>query len=308
MLEKWPKIPFDIELHILSNNVANELVIGRDFLEKEKITLIYTPSKVTEILNSQFLSHFNVCEITDKITGQIENCQIDFTENIRNKLVKLLVEAENADVTTINDDYAVRVNLRDRSIYAYALRRFTLEEKRQIREIVDDLLKRGIIKPSNSPYCARLVPVRKRNSTLRLCVDLRPLNNRVIKQKFPFPLIEDCIANLGNKSVFTVLDLKDGFHHIKVHAEDTKYFSFATSDGQYEYNYLPFGFSESPAEFQKRLINILQPLIQQNKVIVYVDDIMIATNSVDQNLEITKETLLILKKYGFKFNYKNVSF
>lgn len=143
---------------------------------------------------------------------------------------------------------------------------------------------------------------------MRLCVDLRTLNSRVDKQKYPFHLIEDCLARLGNKRVFTVLDLKDGFHQIKVHTDDSKYFSFATPEGQYEYIRLPFGFCESPAEFQKRLVNILQPLIRQNKVIVYIDDIMIASETVDENLKILKETLIILKQYGIELNLNKCQF
>jgi len=100
-------------------------------------------------------------------------------------------------------------------------RGFAYNERLQIRQITDDLLNRGIIKHSQSPYCARVVPVRKKSGQLRLCVDLRPLNDRIIKQKYPFPLIEDCLARLGNKSVFTLLDLKDGFHLIKVHPNFT---------------------------------------------------------------------------------------
>lgn len=147
---------------------------------------------------------------------------------------------------------------------------------------------------------------------MRLCVDLRPLNNRVTKQRYPFPIIEDCLIRLRNKKVFTVLDLKDGFHHIRVHPEDTKYFSFATPDGQYEYKRLPFGFCESPIEFQKRLVNILQPLIRQDKVVVYIDDrvvyIMIASSSIEDNLETINETLILLKKYGFELNYSKCQF
>lgn len=109
---------------------------------------------------------------------------------------------------------------------------------------------------------------------MRLCVDLRLLNNRTIKQKYPFWLIEDCLTRLSDKSVFTLLDLKDGFHHIKIHPDHTKYFSFATPDGQFEYLCLPFGFCEAPAEFQKRLVMILKPLIRDEKVIVYIDDIL----------------------------------
>lgn len=90
----------------------------------------------------------------------------------------------------------------------------------------------------------------KRNGALRLCVDLRPLNNRISKQKYPFPMIEDCLAKLGNKySVFTVLDIKDSFHQTKIHSADTKYFAFVTPDEQYEYTRLPFGFCHSPRNF-----------------------------------------------------------
>ncbi|CAL1683231.1 unnamed protein product [Lasius platythorax] len=76
---------------------------------------------------------------------------------------------------------------------------------------------------------------------LRLCVDLRSLNSRVVKQKYPFPLIKDCLSRLSNKSVFTLLNLEDGFHHIKIHPDHTKFFLFATPDGQFEFTRLPFG-------------------------------------------------------------------
>lgn len=94
---------------------------------------------------------------------------------------------------------------------------------------------------------------------------MRPLNSRVIKQKYPFPLIEKSLASIHNKSVFSLLDLKDGFHQIKVHADDTKYFPFATSDGQFEYVRLPFGYLETSAEFQKRILQILQPLVRKRE-------------------------------------------
>lgn len=102
--------------------------------------------------------------------------------------------------------------------------------------------------------------------------------------------------------------MKDGFHQIKVHPDSTKYFSFATPDGQYEYTRLPFGFCESPAEFQKRIAQMLQPLIRQDKIIVYVDDILIATSSVESNLMVIEKTLTLLKKHGFEVNYKKCQF
>lgn len=180
--------------------------------------------------------------------------------------------------------------------------------KLQIRKITDDLLSRGIIKRNVSSYCARIVPVKKKSGDLRLCVDLRPLNARVIKQKYPFPLIEDCLTQLGDKSIFTLLYLRDGFHQIKVHPDSTKFFSFATPDGQFEYVRLPFGYSEAPAEFQKRIVQILQELIRENKILVYIDDIFIASATIEENLQVLKQVLIILKKYGFELNYKKCKF
>lgn len=210
---------------------------------------------------------------------------------------------ERENILPVEDGYSVQVHLRDPSIFAYAPRRFAYTERVEIRKIVDDLLQQGIIQPSISPYCARVVPVKRKNGQIRLCVDLRPLNSRIEKQKYPFPLIEDCLLQLGNKKIFTLLDLKDSFHQIRVHEDSTKYFSFATPDGQYEYRYLPFGYSEAPAEFQKRLRQILNPLIRREEIVIYMDDILISTETVEQNLEILEEVLIVLKQYKFKLNY-----
>lgn len=130
----------------------------------------------------------------------------------------------------------------------------------------------------------------------------------MIKQKYPFPLIEDCLARLSEKNVFTLLDLKDGFHHIKIHPEHTKYFSFATPDGQFEYKRLPFGFCEAQAEFQRRIVQVLQPLIREDKVIVYIDDILIPSYSVDENLVALREVMILLKRYSFQLNFSKCLF
>jgi len=142
---------------------------------------------------------------------------------------------EKADIPFKDDDYTVKVRLKDET-FAYSPRRFAYNKKLQIREITDDLLSRNIIKVSTSPYCARVVLVKKKND--KTIVDLRPLNERVMKQKYPFLIIKDCLAHLGNKSIFTLLDLKNGFHQIKIHPNHIKYFSFVTPNGQLEhYNF-----------------------------------------------------------------------
>ncbi|XP_011859318.1 PREDICTED: uncharacterized protein LOC105556816 [Vollenhovia emeryi] len=305
--------PFPITLHVLKNDeLVTDVIVGRDFLDSQGITAIYCPTAKpadgNEQLFSRSLLQILACDVFDSSKGDthgeksIAEIHTDFGPETDRKVRDLLLNAEKKKIDKVQEDYSVRIHLKDESIYAYAPRRIAFAERKQLREITDGLLARGIIKESNSPYCARVVPVRKKNGMIRLCVDLRPLNSRVVKQKYPFPLIEDCIANLSNKSVFTLLDLKDGFHQIKVHAEDTKYFAFATPDGQFEYTCLPFGFCDSPAEFQKRIASILSPLIRADKVIVYMDDIMIATETVEANLKVLNEVISILRRYDFKLN------
>lgn len=205
-------------------------------------------------------------------------------------------------VSPVEDEYTVKIALKDNSVYAFTPRKFAWAERLQLRDITDDLLKRNIIniiyiyiKYSTSPYCSRVVPIRKKNGSIRLCVDLRPLNSRIVQQWYPFSLIEDCLSRLGNKNVFSLLDLKDGFHNIKIYSEYTKYFAFATPDGQFEYVRLPFGYSKVPAEFQRRLIQILQSLIKEDKIIVYMDDILVPSISVKDNLSVLKMVMILLK-------------
>lgn len=105
-----------------------------------------------------------------------------------------------------------------------------------------------------------------------------------------------------------MLDLKDSFRQINVHPNSTKYFAFATPDGQYEFKKLPFDFSESPAKFQKRLIQILSPLVREDKVLVYINDILIPSETVEENLSVLKQVLTILKNYGFEINISKCKF
>lgn len=137
---------------------------------------------------------------------------------------------------------------------------------------------------------------------------MRPLNDRVIKQRYPFPIIEDCLTRLSGKKIFTLIDLKDGFHNIKIHPDFTKFIAFATPDGQFEFKRLPFGFCDSPAEFQRRLIHILQPLIKKYEVIIYIDDILIPSVTVEDNVDVLRKVLILLKQYKFEPNFQKCSF
>lgn len=312
VLQELPARTLEIQLHVIpSCGFRGDLILGRDVINEQRLTFVFRPSSDTRDFNVDatpfVLFHEDIFARPDRLE-EICATEIDFDAKVKRRLVETVLDARRSVEPLASDDYFVTVNLKDDSAFAYAPRRLAFAERGQIREITDDLLKRGIIKESSSQYCSRIVPVRKKDGTLRLCVDLRPLNARVLKQKYPFPLIEDCLARLAGKSVFTLLDLKDGFHQIRIHPDSTKYFSFATPDGQFEYTSLPFGFSEAPAEFQKRIVQLLRPLIREDKVIVYIDDILIATDSVESNFDVLRQVLGLFGQRDFELNYGKCQF
>ena len=136
--------------------------------------------------------------------------------------------------------------------------------------------------------------VKKKSGSLRLCVDYRDLNKITKRDNYPIPLIDDQIDMLRGKKYFTRLDLKDAFHHVQISEDSIKLTSFVTPMGQFEYLKMPFGLKNSPATFMRFIHHAFQNLISDNKVIIYLDDILIATETVEKNLEILKEVYKIL--------------
>ncbi|XP_062532887.1 uncharacterized protein K02A2.6-like [Bombyx mori] len=169
-------------------------------------------------------------------------------------------------------------------------------------EIVDkqikEWLKDGVIKPSNSDFASPIVLAKKKNKGYRLCVDYRKLNKKIIKERFPLPLIEDQIDRLKDATMFTTLDLKNGFFHVNVCKESQKYTSFVTPRAQFEFQKMPFGLSVGPSVFQRFLNDVFQDLILDGVVLTYLDDLILPFKLLKEARPLTN----LLKK-GVIFNY-----
>lgn len=205
-------------------------------------------------------------------------------------------------------DYCAKIHLKHDTPIFCKPRRLSYFERLEIRKIVNELLTDGIIRPSNSPYASAIVPVRKKDGGLRKCVDYRPLNKITIRDNYPTTLMEDCIAHLGGKRYFTVIDLKSGYHHVRMHPDSIKYTSFVTPDGQYEYVYLPFGLCNAPAEFQRFIRLILGKLIEDGLIVVYMDDILIATADFETHMNTLGTVLKTIRQYGLRIQLKKCRF
>ncbi|KAF9762051.1 Retrovirus-related Pol polyprotein from transposon 17.6 [Nosema granulosis] len=174
------------------------------------------------------------------------------------------------------------------------------------KEILSNL-KLGIIRESNSPWSSRIVPVTKKDGSLRLCIDYRPLNKITIKDKYPIPRIDEILDSLAAAKIFTTLDATSGYYQLKVKEKDREKTAFSWKGGHYEFNRMPFGLCNAPATFQRAMDLILKDSIGQF-VIPYLDDIIIYSKSVEEHKTHVKHILKKLKEHNIILNKEKCKF
>jgi len=248
-------------------------------------------------------------ERTDSLDIVSNNLDASLSYEVKNKLFNLLSTYFRSVEATENIPYEFEIQLVNGSKpFYFTPRRLSWSERAEVKNIVSELLRKEVIRPSNSNFCSPIVLVKKKNNSYRMCIDYRTLNKITLKDRYPLPLMEDQIDQMSGKSCFTTFDLKDGFHHVPIAKNSIKFTSFVTPDGQYEYCKLPFGLANAPAAFQRCINMIFKPLLDAKKVQIYLDDIMVATATVEENLEVIEEVLSLLARYGLELNLSKCKF
>ena len=150
--------------------------------------------------------------------------------------------------------------------------RMALVELQEIRVQLHELLDKGFIRPSTSPWGAPVL-FAKKDKTLRLCIDYRQLNRVTIKNRYPLPRIDDLFDQLRGARVYSKIDLRTGYHQPRVRDTDIPKTAFRTRYGHFEFTVMPFGLTNVPAAFMDLMYRIFQPYLDQF-VVVFVDDIL----------------------------------
>ena len=185
-------------------------------------------------------------------------------------------------------------------------RRLPLAKRDQARELLQKMMERDVIEPSDSPWASPIVLVRKKDGSTRFCVDFRRLNAVTKRDAYPIPRIDDTLDTLAGSRWFSTLDLLSGYWQVELDPKDREKTAFSTQEGLYHFKVMPFGLTNAPATFQ-RLMDAVLAGLQWKICLVYLDDIIILGRTFEEHLHHLQEVFDRLRQSGLKLKIAKCS-
>eukprot|EP00833_Pecoramyces_ruminatium_P003331 jgi/Orpsp1_1/1177363/evm.model.c7180000061152.1 len=224
------------------------------------------------------------CNIINKEKG-CKNIPIQYLD------LREVFNERNCDKLPPHREYDCEIKLKDNSSLFYGpLYSLTEVEREELKKYLEENLKKGFIRKSTSPAGAPILFVKKKDGSLRLCIDYRKLNDMTIRNSYPLPLIGDLLDRVKGAKIFTKLDLKSAYNLVRIKEGDEHKTAFRTRYCHYEYLVMPFGLKNAPATFQHFINDVLSDYLD-DFVISYIDDILIYSKDIEEHHEHVRKVL-----------------
>jgi len=328
---------FEIDFYVL--DIGHDLILGLPWFEKENPVINWSERTlhwrsrefrdVISLSSTESRSEFSLLSAEDFSSEipQAENVFVTFLtsiseeKNLSSSFSPLLEEF--ADVfpddlppglpPSRGKDFEIELQPGTKPI-SKPFRRLSPKELQELKDQIRDLVQKGFIRPSSSPFGAPVLFVKKKDGSFRMCVDYRALNAATIRDVYPLPIIADLLDRLSGAKIFSKLDLRSGYHQLKVANEDVHKTSFRTPIGAFEFLVLPFGLSNAPAAFMRMMDGIF-PAYARDYVTTYIDDLLVFSKSEEDHaahlrevLQTLRENKLYAKKSKCEFGVEEVEF
>jgi hypothetical protein len=174
--------------------------------------------------------------------------------------------------------------------------RMSTIEMKELQLQLEEILKKGYIHPSVSPWGAPVLFVKKKDGTLRLCIDFRQLNKVTFKNNYPLPRIDDLFDQLKDANIFSKIDLRLGYHQVRIKDEDISKTAFRTRYGHYEFTVVSFGLSNAPVVFMCLMNGVFRDYLEKF-VIVFLDDVLVYSEIEEEHEQHVRMVLHVLREH-----------
>ena len=327
-IQEWVEIPFTLTngrmaavTFAVLPNIGTQLILGLPFLKEVKGVLdhynkiIETPEGPIQILEGRRVNP--KVHMIEKTEGKLDN---EFDP--KTATMGRLTTDERAKVQALLEQYG-SVWKRQRRGKAYGVshaiildtkrpikckpRAFCKEHQDVIQREITEMLSKGVIAPSSSPYASEVVMVKKPNGNWRFCVDYRLINEHTVTDKYPIPRIQDLLHGIQNATYIVALDLRSGYWQILMDPDSTSATAFRCPMGLFEFLVMPFGLKNAPATFQ-RTMDFLFGDMYNHGVSIYIDDILIFGTNFKTVMDLLEEVLRRLAAAGFTLNIEKSRF
>ena len=198
-----------------------------------------------------------------------------------------------------NDLIPHEINVVDDKPVNLPYRRIIPSQMAEVKNLLQDLLDRNVIRKSSSPYASPVVLVRKKDGQLRLCIDYRSLNSKTKRDAFPLPRIDETLESMGGAKVFSSLDLAHGYFQVTMHPNSVSKTAFRVPWGLFEFLRLPQGLCNSPSTFQ-RIMEFIFGDMNLTELILYLDDVLVFSSTFEEHLHRLDKVLERLVRHGLK--------